>query len=105
MPRLINLRPGRAGALLIGALPFLATVVIYLIASHARLADNPNDKMLPAFASFAQSIHQFAAEPDQRTGQMLLWLDTQTSLVRLCLGLAFSAVLGLIFGVITGTLP
>jgi NitT/TauT family transport system permease protein len=105
MPRLINLRPGRAGALLIGALPFLATVILYLIASHARLADNPNDKLLPAFGSFAQAIHQFAAEPDQRTGQMLLWLDTQTSLVRLGLGLAFSAMLGLIFGVVTGTLP
>jgi NitT/TauT family transport system permease protein len=105
MRRLINLRPGRAGALLLGALPFAAVLIMYLMASHARLVDNPNDKVLPAFSSFAQAIREFAAEPDQRTGQVLLWLDTRASLARLGLGLAFSAGLGLIFGIVTGTLP
>ena len=36
MARLINLRPGRGGALLLGALPFVLLIVCYLFGSAAR---------------------------------------------------------------------
>ena len=48
MRRLINQRPGRGEAFLLGAVPFLLLVVGYLIASQLRLAANPEDKLLPA---------------------------------------------------------
>lgn len=105
MPRLVNRQPGRGGALLLGALPFLILLVIYLISSDARLAANPNDKLLPSLTSFADAIHRFAFEPSRRTGQIVLWADTASSLIRLSLGLGFSALAGLLFGIATGVIP
>jgi NitT/TauT family transport system permease protein len=105
MRRLVNLRPGRGGALVLGALPFLALLLVYLVASDLRLSENPSDKMLPALSSFADAIRQYASEPDQRSGQVLLWLDTQASLTRLGLSLLLGAALGLVFGIATGALP
>lgn len=105
MRRLINLRPSRSSALILGALPFLALLLVYLVASDLRLSENPSDKMLPALASFADTIRQYATEPDQRSGQVLLWLDTRASLTRLGLSLVLGAALGLVFGIATGALP
>ena len=53
MRRIINLRPGRGGIVLWGALPFLMAGIAYAVASSARLAANPNDKLLPAFGVFS----------------------------------------------------
>lgn len=105
MRRLINLHPGRGAALILGAAPFLALLVFYLVASDLRLAENPNDKVLPALGSFAEAIHRYAVEPDARSGEVLLWLDTQASLTRLGLALVLGAGLGLVFGIATGALP
>jgi hypothetical protein len=53
--RLINRRPGRALALFLALLPFAAALVAYMIASEARLAANPADRLLPAPATIAVS--------------------------------------------------
>ena len=49
--RLINRRPDRAGLVAWGALPFLIAIIAYFIFSTLRLADNPNDKLLPGLAT------------------------------------------------------
>ncbi len=103
--RLLNRTPSLGRAILLGALPFLAVIVIYLLASDMRLAANPNDKLLPSLASFAEAIQGFALEPDKRTGEYQLWADTTASLTRLGLGLALSALIGLAFGILTGLIP
>jgi NitT/TauT family transport system permease protein len=105
MRRLINLRPGRGGRILFGALPFLLLFLAYLIASDARLSLNPNDKLLPSLGSFADAITQAALEPSRRSGDIILWTDTAASLKRLFLGVGISALAGLIFGILTGILP
>jgi NitT/TauT family transport system permease protein len=105
MRRLINLKPDRGGALLLGALPFVLLVLLYLLASSARLAENPNDKLLPAFSSLAAAIWRMAFEPDARSGDYLLWADTAASLTRLALGLGIATIVGLVVGVLIGTLP
>jgi len=105
MRRLLNLRPDRGSRLLLGLLPFVALLIVYLIASDMRLEENPNDKMLPAISTFADSIAQFAFQEDKRTGVITLWADTASSLQRLCIGLALAALGGLIFGILTGVLP
>jgi NitT/TauT family transport system permease protein len=46
-------------------------LAVYLAASHARLADNPNDKLLPSFASFGEAVQRMAVEPSQRSGEVL----------------------------------
>ncbi|TCP60894.1 NitT/TauT family transport system permease protein [Rhodovulum bhavnagarense] len=103
--RLINRHPGRAARLVLGSLPFLAIVLVYLAASATRLADNPGDKLLPALSSFARAIETMAFTPDRRTGAYLLWSDTWASLGRLWAGLGISAVLTLIAGLAIGVLP
>jgi len=105
MKRLINLHPGRGWALLLGALPFLLVAMLYLAGSAARLAENPSDKLLPSPASLADAVHRVAVEPDQRSGQVLLWADTAASLQRLGLGVGISAAIGLVVGVLTGLVP
>jgi len=47
MKRLLNLRPSRTTSLALGVLPFVLLLAAYLAASSARLAENPNDKLLP----------------------------------------------------------
>jgi len=105
MRRLVNQRPGRGGAFILGALPFLILLVVYLAASNARLAANPNDKLLPSASKLGDTVTRYAAEPDRRTGQYLLWVDTASSLKRLALGVALSALAGLTFGILTGVIP
>ena len=103
--RFINLRPGRGGRIGWGALPFLFAIAVYFVFSAMRLADNPNDKLLPGLASFGAAIDRMAFTRDMRTGEILLWLDTFASLQRLLLGLGAATALGLIFGVSIGLLP
>jgi NitT/TauT family transport system permease protein len=85
--------------------PFLAAIAVYFIFSALRLADNPNDKLLPGLGSFGAAIQRVALNRDTRTGEILLWLDTFSSLRRLALGLGVATILGLVFGVATGVIP
>lgn len=103
--RLVNRHPGRGGGWLLGALPFIVLAAAYLFGSAFRLAANPNDKLLPAPASFATAIHEYAFEEDPRTGEIPLWGDTAASLERLGYALALSAVFGLAVGVAIGVIP
>lgn len=105
MRRIINRRPDRLGTLLLGALPFLIVVALYVTGSALRLADNPNDKLLPALSAIGDAVGRFAVEPDRRTGQVVLWLDTAASLRRLALGLGLATLAGLVVGVLNGLVP
>lgn len=105
MRRIINLRPGRGGIVLWGALPFLIAGIAYAVASSARLAANPNDKLLPPFESFVAAIGRLALNPDPRTGDYLMWVDTLASLERLGIGLAVATALALVLGVAVGLIP
>jgi NitT/TauT family transport system permease protein len=105
MKRLINQRPGRVLAAAVGLLPFVILVLVYLMASDARLAENPNDKLLPAFGTLAEAMVGLATEPSQRSGEILLWQDTGASLRRLAQGVGISAAMGLVLGVALGAIP
>src|ERR1700736_6706534 len=105
MRRLINQHPGRAGTLMLSAMPFILVVAAYLYYSNARLAENAGDKLLPAPVTIAATIHRFAFEEDERSGEYLLWNDTRASLERLLTALAASAFIGVTLGVAIGVLP
>ncbi|TMV61421.1 ABC transporter permease subunit, partial [Thioclava sp. BHET1] len=77
----------------------------YLIGSAARLAVNPDDKLLPSLASIGAAVRRMALEPDPRSGHYLLWLDTAASLERLFAGLAIATLIALMVGVAIGMLP
>jgi NitT/TauT family transport system permease protein len=103
--RLINQKPGRGGAILLSLLPFILVVCAYLFYSHARLMENPGDKLLPAPSTIAATIHRYAFEEDERSGEILWWTDTWASLERLLTALSISAFIGLALGLCIGVLP
>src|SRR3990167_7656581 len=104
MKKIINLQPHTGTRWLLALLPFLL-LLLYVAASSARLADNPGDKLLPALGSFTDAIQRMAFEPDKRSGEYLLWVDTGSSLIRLGLGVGISALAGLVFGILNGAIP
>jgi NitT/TauT family transport system permease protein len=104
-PRIINRRPSRAGAIAWGAFPFIVAIIVYFIFSALRLADNPNDKLLPGLNAFGAAIRRMAFVRDVRTDEVLLWADTFSSLRRLSIGLAAATAIGLVVGIVTGVIP
>jgi NitT/TauT family transport system permease protein len=105
MRRLINQHPGRGGGALLSMLPFILVLCAYVYYSHARLLENPGDKLLPSPATIAATMHQYAFEEDERSGERLLWTDTGASLERLLAALAISSIAGLTLGLAIGVLP
>ncbi len=101
----MNCQPSRRAKLALGLLPIVLLAFLYMLGSEARLAENPNDKLMPAFSSFADAMARLALEPDKRSGKLLFWRDSYASLKRLITGVAASAALGLFFGVLNGLLP
>ncbi|MGY5449609.1 ABC transporter permease [Agarivorans sp. MS3-6] len=105
MTRIINRKPSRISRLLLGLLPFVLLIAVYMMASQARLVDNPNDKLLPAMTSFVDAIQRMAFEPSKRTGDYLMLADTLASLTRLITGVTISALLALTIGIANGMVP
>src|ERR1700691_4073711 len=91
--------------LVLSMMPFVLLIAAYLACSSARLVANPGDKLLPSPATLAATIHRYALEEDERTGDILLWADTAASLKRLLIALGVSALLGVAFGVGIGVTP
>jgi NitT/TauT family transport system permease protein len=105
MRRIINRHPGGGSRIALGLLPFILLIAFYLFGSSLRLAHNPTDKLLPSLQSLSAAVHQLAFEEDQRSGDVLLWLDTAASLQRLSIALGISAAIGLLLGIGLGVIP
>ena len=103
--RLINRRPGGLGVFASAAIPFALALVLYVVASSIRLAENPDDKLLPDLSTIGAAIERVAFEPDRRTGDYIFWTDTRASLTRLATGVFLAALLGLAVGVPNGLVP
>ncbi len=103
--RAINYRPDKSWRFALALLPFLLLCLAYVIGSGIRLADNPNDKLLPSFSKMSEAVDNYAFKEDVRTGTYLLWEDTRASLTRLVTGLAISTVIALVLGIVLGLLP
>lgn len=102
--RAINRLPGRMGPIAAAA-PFALALLIYALASSARLAENPNDKLLPSLSAVSSAVERMAFQPDRRSGEYLFWKDTVSSMGRLLMGVASAAAIGLGIGVLNGLLP
>jgi NitT/TauT family transport system permease protein len=103
--RLINRHPDRSGRLLLILLPFALLLFAYFAGSTARLAENPNDKLLPSAAQMAAAVDRLAFTEDKRSGNYLFWKDSASSLKRLGLGIGIAALAGLCLGIAAGILP
>lgn len=87
------------------ALPFIILVAAYLFASHMRLADNPDDKLLPPVSKMVQAVKQYAWTGDRTNSEQLMVQDTVSSLRRLIIGVGAAAIFGLLAGLNLGLFP
>jgi len=105
MKRLLNQHPSKVGKVFLGIIPFLLMIALYVYSSNERLAENPNDKLMPGFSSFVSAIDRMAFEPSKRTGDYLFWVDTVASLERLGMAVLISALISLTVGILVGVIP
>ncbi len=103
--RAINIRPNMTWRIALASLPFLILLLAYIAGSDARLAANPNDKLLPSFNTMGEALGQYVLQADPRTGVYLMWSDTTASLSRLLSALAISTSIALAVGLFIGVLP
>jgi len=105
MKKLINRQPNTYTRWALGLLPFVLLLMVYIGASNARLAENPDDPLLPSLINMAETVERMAFEPSTRTGEYVMLEDTKASLQRLGIGVGVAALVGLIFGVANGSIP
>ncbi len=103
--RLLNLKPDKTWSFALALLPFVVLIVAYMTGSAIRLAENPNDKLLPGFDSMIEAVKHYAFQPDPRSGIYQMWNDTLSSLSLLLSALAVSTLIALVFGILIGLLP
>ncbi len=105
MRRVMNIVPARGSRIVLALIPFFLIAAIYVVGSAERRAANPDDKLLPPVSEMVDTTKRLATEPDRRTGEYVLWADTEASLRRLALGLGISTLVALSFGLTIGLLP
>ena len=103
--RWVNRRPRLGNRMLLGAIPIILLIVLYLAVAGARHAVNPADKILPLPGAMIEAMASLVTEPDQLSGEYLFWADTLASLTRLGIGLAISTLSALLVGLVLGILP
>jgi NitT/TauT family transport system permease protein len=106
-PRFFGLvaKPSKGLRIFLSIVPFVVLIAVYLLASHLRHRENPQDKLLPTPSQMVGAVKQMAFEEDSRTGHYLMWKHTGSSLKRIFIGVAVAALLGLFFGITMGLFP
>lgn len=90
---------------LMGLLPILALVIVYVIVAADRNAINPSEKITPMPSAMVEAMWGLVFEKDQLSGRYLFWSDTFASLQRLGFGLGISTLTALVVGLLLGVLP
>ena len=103
--RWVNRHVRRSESILLGAVPILLLVLLYLFLAAQRHAANPMDKILPLPDGMAEGMAALILYTDQLTGQVVFWADTFASLHRLGLGLGIATLSALLIGLPLGVLP
>ncbi|CDO35139.1 ABC transporter permease [Novosphingobium sp. KN65.2] len=103
--RWVNRNVRRSEGILLGALPILFLVLLYIFLAAQRHSVNPMDKVLPLPSGMARALSTLLFQPDQLTGQLLFWADSMASLQRLGIGLGIATVVALVLGLVLGVLP
>lgn len=97
-------KPGKIGWLL-RILPFVICLLAYSHVSKQRQAANPQDKLMPSWEKMVKKTKELATVPNKRTNKIILWDDTQKSLLRLFKGISLAAVVSIILAIIIGLFP
>lgn len=97
-------RPGRLKWLL-AALPFLVSIIAYTSLSMKRHEANPAEKLMPTWSQMAKRTKELATVPNKRTGKLVFWDDTRSSVVRIGKGVGLAAIVSVTLALIIGVFP
>ncbi|MXO65557.1 ABC transporter permease [Altericroceibacterium endophyticum] len=103
--RWVNHNVRRGNAIILGAIPIVLLILLYLFVAANRHAINPADKILPLPSQMVEAMSMLVLQPDRLSGQYLFWADTLASLSRLGIGLGISTLSALLVGLVLGILP
>ncbi|MBO9604141.1 MAG: ABC transporter permease [Novosphingobium sp.] len=103
--RWVNRHPRRGNSIVLGAIPIALLILLYLVVSAGRHAENPSDKILPLPSGMVEAMWPLLFEKDLLSGHVIFWADTLASLERLGLGLGISTLSALLVGLVLGALP
>ncbi|MCG6120473.1 MAG: ABC transporter permease, partial [Blastomonas sp.] len=98
--RWVNLHLNRGQRTLLGLLPIVLLLLVYLVIAAQRHADNPLDRILPLPDAMVRAMAALMFQADQLTGQYTFWVDTLASLQRLGLGLGIATITALVVGLV-----
>lgn len=91
--------------LILAMAPFILMIILYIFFSNMRLAENPQDKLMPSVEQMFAETKRMAFEQDNRTGKYLMLQDSRASLTRMAIGVIAAAFCGLWTGMILGLFP
>jgi len=83
---------------------FVMAFIAYGVTAHVRHKENPKDKLVPEFTQLIDGFRRVAFEPDKRSDEYRLVLDTIASGKRFLISLALlslAVLLGLYMGLFT----
>ena len=103
--RWVNRHMRRSDRLILGALPILLLVLLYVVLAAQRHAANPADRILPLPDMMVRAMSALLTQPDPLSGELVFWADTLASLQRLGIGLGIATLCALIVGLVLGVLP
>ena len=103
--RWINRRIEKPAAVMMGLVPIVLLLIVYLILAADRNAINPNEKLLPMPGAMFDAMRALVFEQDPLSGRYLFWSDTLASLQRLAMGVGISTLSALLVGLVLGLLP
>lgn len=103
--RWVNRHVRRSNRIILGLLPILLLVLVYLVAAADRHAADPTDKILPLPDAMVRAMAALLTQPDPLSGRLVFWADSLASLQRLGLGLGIATAAALLVGLALGVLP
>jgi len=87
--------------MLLGLVPILVIVVLYVYFSHERHVENPLDRLMPNLEQIRAGLREIST-PDKRTEKVWLIVDTLASLERLAKGMGAGLFIAIVLGLVMG---
>ncbi|HEX9654983.1 MAG TPA: ABC transporter permease subunit, partial [bacterium] len=84
---------------------FAALFVGYALVAHVRHKENPQDKLVPTISQMVDGFKRAAFEPDKRTNEYRLLVDTAASTKRFLVSLFILSLVGVLLGLHMGSMP
>ncbi len=90
--------------ILLGILSVIALIIGYTYLSHRQQQANPQDTTIPSWSQLKDGVVR-SIEPNKRSGERWLLVDSQATGYRLFLGLTYGIAGSLLLGILMGCFP